>query len=262
MTVPDIINPKQETSIPGSTLEAHQPNYVLICEPEQVTQILQQLLQMQTRLAIQLATPEGVQTTQTTVLRIDPKPTPGQVILHQPEHASWYRLLQEKPYARISCYLPNGRLTFSTRVAPLETIVEGSFFCRCPVPEAIRKYQQRSSYRLPVPPGSCMVMLVHANNRVDGECLDFSISGCCLLLHDNPGKPLEKNSEINNLMINLGGVVALTVSVKVRRIVTTESGKTVVGAQYLDLTPQQQNQLQAALTQIQRQQLRKKIRLS
>ncbi len=261
MAVPDN-NPKQETSNPGSTLVAQHPNYVLICEPEQVTQILQQLLQMQTRLAIQLATPEGTLTTQTILLRIDPMPKPGQVILHQPEHASWYRILQDEPNARISCFLPNGRLTFSTRVAPPETIVEGSFCCSFPVPEAIRKYQRRSSYRVPVPPGSCMVMLALANNRVDGECLDFSGSGCCLLLQDNPDKPLEKNTELNNVMIKLGGVADLTISVKVCRIVTTKSGKTLVGAEYLDLTPQQKKQLRAALAQIQRQQLQKKIRLS
>ena len=254
-------NANSDPGNPGPAVATKQPSYILICEPDQVTQILQQLLQMQTTLSLQFATPASECNTQATVLRIDAKPKPAQVVLHKPEHASWYRHLQEKPHAKINCFLPNGRLTFSTRLAPLESIIEGSFFCRFPLPSEIRKYQLRSNYRVTVSPGTSMVMLLLADSRIDGECLDVSIGGCCLLFQPNPGTYLEENSEISNLVINLGGIADLTVNVKVCRIATTKNGRLIVGAQYLDLTLQQQSQLQTALTQIQRQQLQKKTRL-
>jgi c-di-GMP-binding flagellar brake protein YcgR len=253
---------KPQDSSPTSAIEAKQPSYILICEREQITQILQQLLRMQTNLTIQLATSAGARDTQSTILRIDNKPKPGQVILHQPDHASWYRLLEDKPSARINCYLPNGRLTFSTQLAPLETIIEGSFFCRFPLPNEIRKYQLRASFRVSVLPGTSMIMLLLADHRIGGECLDFSIGGCCLVFQADLSGRVKEHTLLNNLVINLGGIADLTVNVKVCRLSTTKSGRLIIGAQYLDLTQQQQNQLQTALIQLQRQQLQKKVRLT
>ena len=129
MVLPDN-NANPEDSNTGSAFEARQASYILICEREQINQILLQLLQMQTRLTLQLATIEGERNTQTTILRLEQKPRPGQVILHQPGHANWYRILQDKPDTRIFCCLPNGRLTFSTQLAPLETIVDAAAHLR------------------------------------------------------------------------------------------------------------------------------------
>lgn len=236
-------------------------SYVLICERQQVEQVLQQLLQMQTSLAIQINTPEGIRTTQSTVLRIEHTPAPPHVILHQPEQASWYRFLQDKPLTKINGHLPGGRLSFSTRLAPLDAIVEDSFYCRFPFPAEIRKYQLRASFRVAVVPGTSMVMILIAANRIAGECLDLSIGGCRLILQ--PGfAGLHEKSELDNLVIELNGAASLTVSVKVCRISTTKSGRLIVSAQYLDLTPQQRKQLQTALSRMQRQQLQTKIRLT
>ncbi len=245
----------------GSDIEATQPSYILICERDQVEQVLQQILQTQTNLAIQIHTSEGVRAIQSTLLRIEHKPKPPHGILHQPEQASWQRLLEERPDAKINCTLPNGRLSFSTHLAPLETVAEGGFYCCFPFPKEIRKYQRRASYRVSVMPGTSMAMVLIADHRVGGECLDFSIGGCRLVLQ--PGlHDLQENTELNNLVLDLGGLANLTVNVRVCRISTTKSGRLIVGAQYLDLTPQQQTQLQAALIQIQRQQLRKNTRLN
>jgi c-di-GMP-binding flagellar brake protein YcgR len=261
VVLPDNKANPQDSSL-ETVVEAKPSSYILICERDQITQILQQLIRMQTSLAIQLATPEGTRDTQSTVLRIDNKPKPGQVVLHQPDHASWYGLLKDKPDARINCYLPNGRLTFSTQLAPLETIIEGSFFCRFPLPNEIRKYQLRGGYRVSVSPGSSMIMLLLADHRIGGECLDFSIGGCCLVFQADLSDHLQENSQLSNLVINLGGIADFTVDVKVCRISTTKSGRLIIGAQYLDLTPQQQSRLQTALIQLQRQQLQKKVRLT
>jgi c-di-GMP-binding flagellar brake protein YcgR len=245
----------------GSGIEVPQQNYILICERDQVEQVLQQILQTQTNLAIQVNTSEGVRTTQSTALRIEHKPKPPHVVLHQPEHSSSYHFLEEKPLAKINCNLPNGRLSFSTQLIPLETVLEGGFYFCFPFPDEIRKYQLRASYRVSVMPGSSMAMVLIADNRIDGECLDFSIGGCRLILQ--PGlHAVQENAELNDLVLNLGGFANLTVSVRVCRISTTKSGRLIVGAQYLDLTQQQQDQLQTALIQIQRQQLRKNIRLN
>jgi c-di-GMP-binding flagellar brake protein YcgR len=245
----------------GSDLEATQHSYILICERDQVEQVLQHILQTQTNLAIQINTSEGIRTAQSTALRIEHQPKPPHVILHQPGQSSWSRFLQERPTARINCNMPNGRLNFLTRLAPLEAVLEGGFYFCFAFPDEIRKYQRRASFRVSVMPGTSMVMLLIADNRIGGECLDFSIGGCRLILQ--PGfHNLHENTELDNLVLNLAGLADITVNVKICRIATTKSGRLIVGAQYLDLTVQQQNQLQAALTRIQREQLKNNTRLT
>lgn len=253
-------NDAQQEPGNADAIEATHTSYVLICERDQVEQVLRQILQTQANLAIQISTPEGMRSTQSTLLRIEHTPKPPHAILHQPEHAGWHRFIEEHPSARINCNLPVGRLSFATRLVPLETILEGGFYFCFPFPEQIRKYQLRASYRVSVVPGTSMVMVVIADHRIDGECLDFSIGGCRLILQPGP-HGLQENTELNNLVLNLAGLADLTVNVKICRVSTTKSGRLVIGAQYLDLTLQQQNQLQAALTRIQRQQLQKNTRL-
>ncbi|MES2626051.1 MAG: PilZ domain-containing protein [Pseudomonadota bacterium] len=254
-------NANSPASTPDSDNEALQPTHVLISERAEIVQILHQLLQMQINITLQITTSEGIRTTHSTVLRIDEKSKPAQVVLHQPEHATWYRLLEDRPVAKITCHMPNGRLAFSTRLAPLEAPVEKNFYCSFSVPKEIRKYQLRTSYRVSVVPGTSIAKLMIDDNRLGGECLDFSISGCCLVFHPTPGAHLQENSELNNLTLRLDGINDLTVNVKVCRVTTTKTGRLIVGAKYLDLTKQQQTQLQTALTQLQRQQLKTKTRL-
>ncbi len=261
MVLPDN-NANTQDSNTGAPAEALQSSFKPISDRAEIARIFQQLLQLQTTLTVQFATPEGLRTAQATVLRIDSKAKPVQVFLHQAEHATWYRHLQDKPTAKITCHMPNGRLAFTTQLEPLETVVESTFMCHFPLPEQIRKSQARSTYRVSVLPGTSLAMLVNADTRMGGECVDLSIDGCCLVFHSSHREQMDTTGQIRNLMINLDGIADLTVTVKVCRVSTTKSGRLIVGAQYLNLTPQQQNSLQAALTQIQRQQLQKKVRLS
>lgn len=257
--VPDDIA-KQQPENPGADIEATQTSYVLICERDQIEHVLRQILQTQTSLAIQITTPAGLRAIQSTALRIEHTPKPPHVILHQPEHAGWHRFLEQKPAAKINCKLPIGRLSFSTRLRPLDAVLENGFYFCFPFPEEIRKYQLRASYRVSVMPGTSVAMLVIADNRIGGECLDLSTGGCRLILQ--PGlHGLQENTELNNLVLNLAGLADLTVNIRICRISTTTSGRLIIGAQYLDLTSQQQDLLQTALTRIQRQQLQKNIRL-
>jgi c-di-GMP-binding flagellar brake protein YcgR len=166
------------------------------------------------------------------------------------------------PTAKITCDTPNGRLAFSTQLEPLESVIENTFMCHIPLPEQIRKSQMRATYRVPVLPGTSLAMLINADNRMAGECLDISMNGCCLIFLPSQRAHFNKTGQITTLLIKIDGLDDLAVTVKLRRVSTTKSGQMMLGAQYLNLTLYQQNHLQNTLTHLQQSQVQKKTRLS
>jgi len=182
-------------------------------------------------------------------------------LLHRLRPLQWHGLLAEAPVdVEVSYRLPTGLFRFQATLRPFEPGPSNPY-CILSLPAVIHQKQARGSYRVNLPVRSTQALLPLEGTVLAGYCLNLSMEGCCCVFREVIAAHFAINDVIPGLGLVLQDILTFDTAATIRRIETLDSGSTRLGLRFAPLPPLQQRQLQAALTTLQRDWLRKQPRL-
>lgn len=244
-------------------------DYVTITNPVTINRILNQMHYSHSKVSIHVDGPNNGESENTaitfhsSIARVSRKD--NQLIIHQLSPKGWQKVIKPGQLVEVNCFMASGQLSFFSRFSPLDETRE-NYYGVLSMPTQISKFQLRSAFRVFMPPETCKISLTLKDESgkaidFDGVGLDLSPEGCCLRFIGD-ALPLLQDKSMLKLHFNiLSGTVEFTTDAKICRITTIQGGQVVAGVRFLPLADSVKKQLQTALVDVQRIQLRQQVQI-
>ena len=254
---------------PGTRQEpgtAQTFDYVTLNNPATILRLLNQLHFSRGKVTLHAENETGVHCFQSSVARVQRKERG--IVLHRPDPQDWQRLIAPGTQVQVTGFMPSGQLTFFSQLWPLDGV--DSQYCTLTMPAEVSKFQLRSAYRVFMPAGSSKVLLrlqdaKGASMRCETAVLDLSLEGCGLRFATGADEllpVLQQQPRVQAAELDLlNGSLRFTSDLLICRAAATRSGQIFAGVQFLPLPEALSRQLQALLTEVQRQQLRHQVQI-
>ena len=186
----------------------------------------------------------------TRISRIDADAS--QIIYSQLTPTTWRSANLAQP-AEIHCLVPGCRLAYSAVLTPTdETSV---CYFESGLPASLRYLQLRKMFRVSVISARAGVTIEAEDGRLEGELIDISEGGCRARL-PHPCAELATGLVLENCQIWLEDSLDLRCRVEVRHVKVVGEGQEV-GMAFVSLSPQDEQQLQRSIADLQRANLRR-----
>jgi c-di-GMP-binding flagellar brake protein YcgR len=253
LLVPDSAAPSAEFLPASDTADG----YVTLDNRASTARMFEECFGLRSTLTIKLQVASRLHVFQTRIHHVDV--VQGSVMLHRLSPAGWRELVDGPTAVEVSCQLPSGLYRCTTQLAPLEQDPQNPY-SMLSFPDVLYRFQLRSSFRVNVPQHSSMIVLPWSEQVFNGNCVNLSLDGSCAFFRDNLSAWLRKDDVLDNLHFMLDGALQFRASAIVCRLEALPAG-TRLGLRFQALDTALQRQLQAELTRLQRESLRRQTGL-
>ncbi|MEX0963829.1 MAG: PilZ domain-containing protein [Pseudohongiellaceae bacterium] len=173
-----------------------------------------------------------------------------QIVLKQLLPSDWREKITPVTKLEIKSYMSMGNIRFYGLLSPLDDS-DNNPYCKLTLPKKIFRTQLRDHYRVSLAKISSSVTLKNVDDAVlQGNCHDISMSGAMISVPgSSPG--LEVGQTLAECGISIEDILDLQFKGKVRSLHTT-GADTLVGIQFLDLSPSELKPIGSALNKIER----------
>lgn len=197
--------------------------------------------------------PEGDELFQAPVAMVANDPDRQRFLVDQPsEHIR--RHLAAAPRVRVQALID--QLVSWFYVDALKEKIEGSDrYYELPYPSVIERLQRRSVFRVGIPPditASIAFIQPMTSTVWAGRIDDISASGCAMALRPDQAVGLEEGTQLAPVKISIQGMVDLTVQMIIRNQRIVAKGEWLFGAEFVNLSPLDAQQLDRAVMRLQR----------
>lgn len=246
-------------------MSGHDFDFTIIKNPVTITRILNQMHFASSKVSIHVEDDNGdTRTFHSTISRVDRKQR--QIIIHQLQPKGWLQVANSGQKVEVNCFMSSGQLSFYSTLSSLDASRE-NYYSVLALPDEVSKFQLRSAYRVFMPPGTCKVSLVlrdaaGSDTRMDAVGMDLSLDGSCLRFIGDVLSLLPEEKVLHDLQFDvLSGKVQFSSTARICRLTASQGGQTIAGIRFLPLPEPVKKQLETALAEVQRQQLRQQIRI-
>lgn len=255
-----ISNTRPPASVPEQDFD-----FEVITNPVTINRILNQMHYTNSKISLHVNTDAGgTLTYRSSIARVNRKN--GQIVIHQIQPGGWQQAVEPGRQVEVNCFMSSGQMTFFSRLSPLDDSRD-NYYCVLSMPKELTKFQLRSAYRVFMPPGTCEIRVSVNDNEgksatFEGVGLDLSLDGCCLRFIGDVYSLLGEEKMFRGLEFNiLSGALRFTTDATISRTSEGPRGQKIAGVKFLPLPEPVKRQLQSALVDIQRLQLRQQVRI-
>ena len=177
-----------------------------------------------------------------------------QIVLKQVLPSDWREKIAPTCKLEIKSYMNMGNIRFYGLMSALDDS-ENSPYCKLTLPKKIYRMQLRDYYRVSLATVHSNVTLqIDSESTLEGSCRDISMSGAMIAL---PGssKGLEIGQCLEECRISIDNILELSFTGEVRSLHETDSD-ILAGIQFMDLSAAELKPISAALTKIERQNIK------
>ncbi len=213
---------------------------------------LQQIADNNTPLALTIHDSEDGTVYRSRIQSLDAKQR--QIVLKQVLPSDWREKIAPTCKLEIKSYMNMGNIRFYGLMSTLDDS-ENSPYCKLSLPKKVYRMQLRDYYRVSLAAIHSEVSLKMDDNRtLVGSCRDISMSGAMIAL---PGSTegLEIGQSLEECSISIDKILELSFRGEIRSLQKTDSD-ILAGLQFVGLSPAELKPISAALTKIERQNIK------
>ena len=245
-------------NIPFRPDNSPEEDSIVIEKPDTIEKNITELFEKKSELNISVIRENGSSQYQSKICQLDCKQK--KIILYKLNP----QFNNSETMVRITAALPSGLVVFSSIISP-EDGEENStdpMYYQVSIPKKIYKKQQRNFFRVSlVPYNASMKYSIVSDSQalfLSGNCLDISLGGICGIFEDNEIVKATSDYEIITAesLITIPDLLDIKVPCIIRRLNRNPQSKYIAGIQFNNITDQQADEIEKAITYIERQHIR------